>query len=704
MELDLEGVAVAFVETELERLEKELKSLHSQLPPFSSSDEIQLLSVLKAALGEDDDVSSHNVDNRSGWEMFDLVPPTLDAFARNSGWRNPLDRYTSGLLLQLKLRFFILIKDFTINNKSQATKTTTDEGQEEEDEDINGGTPTPPAADETHELPIQFGINDLMPSDSEQQERRQKYMKAKHKEVKEETESKLKLVLELRNVSTEEEADFLRQFHILLERRLEKLLWPKEDEQWKLGEGTRKRLHPNREEDELTNSHEKKLPAVAEAGRDDYIKGEMNRLAREYERLMKQHLAAFEEPSSMFSHPSSVSVVPPQPVDPPLPPPTVSIAIHLGWNYTNVGWIPPSKSTAELLCPPIPCLIGFNEDQSEVLYGSQVYEALGKTLPSQETGLGSAKVSSFLNLKSILRGEEVEWRKGKAEVRSELPLAMFLIHVKRKIEAAIPPPSSSIKYKVILVLPQVLSIVQRGRISDAAKLAGFGEDQVHLIKETTAAALAFAHDADIWSPGSMLPIILVCCRSAVYDSNTDHNNADAAIFSNEDGILTMGESTGRQGLGQMELRKEIKKFQRQIAPFAGEINKNSVIVHLDDDGSSENVPCSLKEEMEDFRALLDRVKRPASESDDLLNKIHEHLTTSVRCFHCLYDSFKRVYLYLCPFLLLDCVDYRNVEQFATLSLHQWSSGVRVAFLREPFGSLLLYSVREGIVGVSYVRG
>jgi hypothetical protein len=305
MELDLEGVAVAFVETELERLETELKSLHSQLPPFSSSDEIRLLSVLKAVLGDDEDVSSHNGGNRSGWEMFDLVAPTLDSFARNSKWRNPLDRYTSGLLLQLKLRFFILIKDFAINNKSQATKTTTDEGQEDEDEDINGGTPTPPAADETHELPIRFGINDLMPSESEQQGRRQNYMTGKHKEVKEETESKLKLVLELRNVSTEEKADFLRQFHILLERRLEKLLWPKEDDQWKLGEGTRKRPHPNgEEEDELNNSHKKKPPAVGEAGRDDYIKGEMNRLAREYERLMKQHLAAFEESPSMSSYPS----------------------------------------------------------------------------------------------------------------------------------------------------------------------------------------------------------------------------------------------------------------------------------------------------------------------------------------------------------------------------------------------------------------
>jgi hypothetical protein len=636
MELDLEGVAVAFVETELERLETELKSLHSQRPPFSSSDEIRLLSVLKTALGEDEDVSSHNDHNRNGWEMFDLVPPTLDAFARNSKWRNPLDRYTSGLLLQLKLRFFILIKDFTINNKSPATKTTTDEGQEEEDEDINGGTPTPAAADETGELPIRFGINDLMPSESERQERRQKHMAAKHKEVKEETESKLKLVLELRNVSTEEEADFLRRFRTLLERRLEKLLWPKEDEQWKLREGARKRPHLNREEeDELTNSHKKKSPAGADAGRDDYIKGEMNRLAREYERLMKQHLDAFEESPTMPLPPSPVSGAPPQLVDPP-PALTLSIVIHLGWNHTHVGWNPPNKTTIELLFPPIPCLIGLSEDESEVLYGDQMWKAVKKKL-----------TSSWLNLKSMLADKEVEWRQGQAKVNSELPLALFLIHVKTKVEAAIPPPSSSTKYKVILVLPQVLSIVQRGRIADAAKLAGFGEDQVHLIKETTAAALAFAHDEDFWSPGSMLPIILVCCRPTVYDSNFGHNNADAAIFSNEDRILTMGESDGRQGLGLIELLIEMTDFQRRIAPFADDMNKNSVIVHLDDDGSYEKLPCSQKGEMQGFRALQDqdRVKRRSasqSESDYLLSRIREHLTKLVRCFHWLYDSFERV--------------------------------------------------------------
>jgi hypothetical protein len=617
MELNLKGVATAFVKTELGRLETELKSLHAQLPPLSTSDEIHLLSALKAALG--DEPSSNNNNNQSGWywELFDWVPPTLDAIAQNSGGKNPLDRYTSGLLLQLKMKFLIQMKDSVIISNKPAT--TTAEGQEKEDID---GTPTPAAADETHELPIRFGINDLMPSESEQQEQRQNYMKAKHKEVKEETESKLKLVLELSNVSTEEEADFLRRFHILLGQRLEKLLWPKEDEQWKLREGTRKRPRLNgEEEDELNNSHKKKSPP-AEAGRDEYIKGEMNRLAREYERLMKQHLDAFEESPTMSSHPSSVSVA---------PAPTVSIVIHLGWNHTHVGWIPPDKTTSELLFPPIPCLIGLSEDESEVLYGSQVYEALGKTLPSQETGPGSYKVSSFLSLKSMLRGKEVEWRKGKGRVKSELPLAMFLIHVKTKIEAAIPPPSSSTKYKVILVLPQVLSIVQRGRISDAAKLAGFGEDQVQLIKETTAAALAFAHDKDIWSPGSMLPV-LVCCHPDVLDSYHTGDNADVAIFSNEDGILTMGESAGRQGL---RMRNEITRFKKRIAPFAGEMNKKSVIVHLDDDGIYENVPCSQKDEMQHFRSLHDRVKgRFAAASDDLLNRIRKHLTKStVRHLH-----------------------------------------------------------------------
>jgi hypothetical protein len=703
--LNLKGVATAFVKTELGRLETECKSLHAQLPPLSTSDEIHLLSALKAALGND---ASSNNNNPSGWywELFDWVPPTLDAIAQNSGGKNPLDRYTSGLLLQLKLKFLIQMKDCIIISNKPAT--TTGEGQEKEDSDR---TPTPGAEDETHELPIQFGINDLMPSDSDQQEQRQKYMKAKHREVKEETESKLKLVLELNNVSTEEEADFLRQFQILLERRLEKLLWPKENEQWKLREGTKKRLHPNREEeDERKNCHKKKSP-LAEAGWDDYIKGEMNRLAREYERLMKQHLAAFQESPTMSSHPSSVSGAPPQLVDPP-PPPTVSIVIHLGWNHTHVGWIPPNKTSVELLFPPIPCLIGLSEDESEVLYGAQIWKAVKKKLRLPEktaskrgTELGS---SSWLNLHSMLRGKEVEWRKGKGRVRSELPLAMFLIHVKTKIEAATLPPSSTTNYKVIMVLPQALSIIQRGRISDAAKLAGFGEDQVHLIKETTAAALAFAHDEDIWSPGSMLPI-LVCCPPDIRDSCDSGDNADVAIFSNEDGILSMEDSAGRQGLG---LREEITRFKKRIAAFAGETNKNSVIVHLDD-GSYEKLPCSQKGAMQDFRALQDRVKRrSASESDDLLNKIREHLTKStVRNFHYLILLIKSVSLYtlslsiyLCPFFyLLDLVDYRYVENFPTLCLHQWSSGVRVPFWKEPFCSLLLDLEREGIAGVSYVR-
>jgi hypothetical protein len=184
----------------------------------------------------------------------------------------------------------------------------------------------------------------------------------------------------------------------------------------------------------------------------------------------------------------------------------------------------------------------------------------------------------------------------------------------------------------MLVLPQVLSIVQRGRISDAAKLAGFGEDQVHLIKETTAAALAFAHDPAIWSPGSMLTI-LVCCPPDVFDSNTDASTADVAIFSNEDGILSMGDSAGRQGLTGM--RKEITRFMKRIAPFAGEMYKNSVIVRLEDDGSYENVHCSQKDEMQHFRSLHDRVKRRyASATDDLLNKIREHLASdTVRYLH-----------------------------------------------------------------------
>jgi hypothetical protein len=621
MELDLEGVAVAFVETELERLEKELKSLHSQLPPLSSSDEIRLLSVLKAVLGEDDDASSHNGDNRSGWEMFDLVPPTLDAFARNSKWRNSLDRYTSGLLLQLKLRFFILIKDFSSSNKSQATTTRTDEGQE--DEEMDGGTPTSTAAaslDEDAKSSVHVDIKDLMPPEYEQSEgQRDEFIKAKHTAAKELTESKFKLVLEQSNVSSEKEADYLQRFGRLLQRRLEKLLFPEEDEKTEQFEGTRNKrpYHLNREEEdeeeELINSHEKKL-RLPKGRLDKNIQREMYRLLREYDRLMKQYLAA-----SLLSQPSWVPPPASQTVeeDPP-PPPTVSIAIHFGWNYTNVGWIPPSKSTAELLCPPIHCLIGFNGDESEILYGNQIYEALGKQLPSPKTRLGSYKyeVSSCHNLKSMLADKEVEWRKGKANVKSELPLAIFLIHVKTKIEAAIQQLSSTVtKYKVILVLPQVLSIVQRGRIYDAMKLAGFADDQVHLIKETTAAALDFAHDAAIWSPGSMLPIVLYCPQEI--DSYYNASTADVAIFSNKDGIITMGESAGRQGLGLTGVRTEFPKFKKKIEPFKGELNKNSVIVHLDDGNYMH------------FRALHHRViVRSAAASRDLLNKIREHLTKS----------------------------------------------------------------------------
>jgi hypothetical protein len=629
MELDLEGVAVAFVETELEKLETELKSLHSQLPPFSSCDEIRLLSVLKAALGDDEDVSSHNGDNRSGWEMFDLVPPTLDAFARNSKWRNPLDRYTSGLLLQLKLRFFILIKDFTINNESSATTTTTDEGQE--DEDIDGGTPTSTAAtassDEAAKSSAHVDIKDLMPSEYEQSDdQRDEFIKAKHTAAKELTESKFKLVLEQSNVSTEKEADYLQRFGRLLQRRLEKLLFPEEDKKTELFEGTRKRPHHlNTEEEELINSHEKKL-RLSKGRMDKNIQREMYRLLREYDRLMQQYLTA-----SLLSHPSWVPPPVPQPVDPPRPP-TVTIALHFGWDYTLVGWIPPNETSVELLFPPIPCLIGLTDDESEVLYGVQIYEALRKLLPSPDT---TETAFSWLSLKTMLRDKEVEWRKDKGKVNSELPLAMFLIHVKTKIEAAVPLPSSSTKYKVIMVLPQVLSIVQRGRIYDATELAGFGEDQVHFIKETTAAAFAFAHDADIWSPGSVLPI-LVCCPSPDVqlddsDANYEIYNADVAIFSNEDGILTMEGSAGRQGLGQKGVLQEMTQFKEVMFCFQGMMNKKSVFVHLDDGSYEEEMSCSRPDEMQEFRALLgqllpERIERSSTSGKDLLNKIREHLT------------------------------------------------------------------------------
>jgi hypothetical protein len=319
--------------------------------------------------------------------------------------------------------------------------------------------------------------------------------------------------------------------------------------------------------------------------------------------------------------------------DPPRPPPTVVIALHFGWDYTHVGWIPPNETSAELLFPPIPCLIGLNGDESEVLYGLQIYEALRKWLPSPDA---TETAFSWLNLKSMLRDKEVKWRKDKGKVNSELPLAMFHIHVKTKIEAEIPLPSSSTKYKVIMVLPQVLSIVQRGRIYDATELAGFGEDQVHFIKETTAAALAFAHDADIWSPGFVLPL-LVCCPSPdvqLDDSDADNEiyNADVAIFSKEDGILTVEESAGRQGLSQKELLQEMTKFKGMIVPFEGMINKKSVFVHLDDGSYEEEMPlCSRPGEMQEFRALLGQlraecIERSSTSGNDLLNKIREHLT------------------------------------------------------------------------------
>jgi hypothetical protein len=279
---------------------------------------------------------------------------------------------------------------------------------------------------------------------------------------------------------------------------------------------------------------------------DDYIQREMYRVVREYEYFIKEQLAAFLAFPSMSSPPSNPSPMPPspEPVDPPLPP-TLSIALYLGWNNAHVGFIPPNKTSVELLFPPIPCLIGLNEDESEVLYGNQIYEAGRKTLPSAEkTRRGTQTMGSCFHIGAMLRDKEVEWRKGKWRVKSELPLAMFLIHVKTKIEVAILP--SSAKYKVIMVLPQALSIVQRGRISDATKLAGLGEE-VHLIKESTAVALAVAHDAAVWSPGSTLPI-LVSCPPDVLDSNVNENNADVAIFKEYKGILSMEKLLGARGL------------------------------------------------------------------------------------------------------------------------------------------------------------
>jgi hypothetical protein len=169
---------------------------------------------------------------------------------------------------------------------------------------------------------------------------------ASHKEAKEETESKFKLVLEGRNVFTEKEADFLEKFRRRLQRIVEKLLSPKENgKSKKRHEGTRNRPHPNREADE---EEERKKSPLPEERMDANIEGDMDRLVREYERLMKQYLAAYCEFPSMSSPTRSVPS-PAQPVDPPLTiPSTDSIVIHLGWNHTNVEWVPPNKTKVEL--------------------------------------------------------------------------------------------------------------------------------------------------------------------------------------------------------------------------------------------------------------------------------------------------------------------------------------------------------------------
>jgi hypothetical protein len=636
----VQGMAESFVETELGRLETELKSLHAQQPRLSASDEVHLLSILKAALGDDKDVFS------------DLVAPTLDVVAASSKLENKLDRYTSGLLLQLKMKFVILVKEAIISRNTQAAATAP-EGPETEDIIIEGPTVAPAAASSEdgaapEEPPVYVDIAELMPSATEQQLHQVAFVKSCHKNAKEQTESEFNLVLERSNVATEKKVEFLERFRSLLERRLNKLL-KKDDEQSKPpqeGATTRKRAHRlNREEreEELTNSLMKKL-LIAEGRMDGKIKREMDRLLRKYEDLMKKYLAGCSEvpiiSSSSAGSSSRMPPRPPPPVDPiPPPPPTVSIiAIHLGWNHTHVGWIPPKKTSVELLLPPIPCLIGLRKEDSVVLYGDQNYEALRETFTSlwesddEEDGTGTVP-STWHNLKSILADKEVEWRKGKGKVKSELLLALFLIHVKKKIEAALPPHPSN--YKVMLVLPQVLSIVQRGRIFDATNLAGFEVDEVRFVKETTAAALAFAHDADIWSPGSVLPIV-VCCPQDILRSTADDSNADVGIFSNEDGIVSMEGSAGGQGLGHIGVLEEMTKIKEMTVPFQSKLNKNSIFVHLDDGNYEEMLPCTQKEEMQEFRArslqLHGRINR-WSASGDLLDKIREHLTHStVRSF------------------------------------------------------------------------
>jgi hypothetical protein len=112
-------MAESFVETELGRLETELNSLHAQLPRLSHSDEVHLLSILKAALGDDKEVFS------------DLVAPTLDVVAASSKLENKLDRFTSGLLLQLKMKFVILVKEAIISRNTLAAATAP-EGPETE--------------------------------------------------------------------------------------------------------------------------------------------------------------------------------------------------------------------------------------------------------------------------------------------------------------------------------------------------------------------------------------------------------------------------------------------------------------------------------------------------------------------------------------------------------------------------------------------
>jgi hypothetical protein len=634
-------MAESFVETELGRLETELKSLHAQQPRLSASDEVHLLSILKAALGDDKDVFS------------DLVAPNLDVVAASSKLENKLDRYTSGLLLQLKMKFVILVKEAIISRNTQAAATAP-EGPETEDIIIEGPTVAPAAASSEEgadpEPPVYVDIAELMPSATEQQLHQVAFVKSCHKNAKEQTESEFNLVLERSNVATEKKVEFLERFRTLLERRLDKLL-KKNDEQSKPpqeGATTRKRAHHlNREEreEELTNSLMKKL-LIAEGRMDANIKREMDRLLRKYEDLMKNYLAGCSEvPISSSSPGSSSSRMPPRPppVD-PIPPTVSIIAIHLGWNHTHVGWIPPKETSVELLLPPIPCLIGLRKDETVVLYGDQNYDALRETFTSlwesddEQDGTGTVP-STWHNLKSILADKEVEWRKGKGKVKSELLLALFLIHVKKKIEAAIPPHPSNCK--VMLVLPQVLSIVQRGRIFDATNLAGFEVDEVRFIKETTAAALAFAHDADIcWSPGSVLPV-LVCCPQDILRSSAEDSNADVGIFSNEDGIVSMEGSAGRQGLRQIGVLQEMTKIKEMTVPFQSKLNKNSIFVHLDDGNYDEMLPCAQKEEIQEFTArslqLHGRINR-WSASGDLLDKIRQHLTThsTVRLFPKLY--------------------------------------------------------------------